>query len=107
MEEMEAAKIPSGMRIMTEQEKAETLDILAENKHTVIEQIKHLPLVIETPSMIKHQSSLNKKLKEIEATITMFQKPTVFVAMDWMIKRAWFEIVICLIYLIKIWKRTW
>merc|ERR1711971_1459932 len=62
-----------------EKEKAETLDILAENKHTVIEQIKHLPLVIETPSMIKHQSSLNKKLKEIEKNIAIFQKPTVFV----------------------------
>merc|ERR1740123_2615343 len=82
MEAMEAAKIPSGMRIMTEQEKAETLAILAENKRTVIEQIEHLPLVIETPSMIKHQSSLNKKLKEIEKNIAIFQKPTVFVAMD-------------------------
>merc|ERR1712228_40141 len=82
MEEAEAAKIPQGMRIMTDQEKAETLEILEGNKKAVIEKIKHLPLVIETPSMIKHQQNLNKQVKEIEKTIALFQKPTVFVAMD-------------------------
>lgn len=82
MEELEAAKIPQGMRIMTDDERMETLDILHSNKKTVIESIKHLPLVIETPSMIKHQRDLNNKLKEIEKTIALFQKPTVFVSMD-------------------------
>eukprot|EP01083_Nonionella_stella_P185361 675725_1 len=82
MEEEELAKIPRGMRKMEDDERLETLDILEANKHDIIHQIKNLPLVIETPSMIRHQSQLNKSLNEIERTIRVFEKPTVFVALD-------------------------
>jgi len=32
--------------------------------------------------MIRYQSELNDKLKQIEQTMKIFEKPTVFVAMD-------------------------
>eukprot|EP01084_Bolivina_argentea_P252740 424314_1 len=82
MEEEEARKIPDGMRIMTEEERSETLKLLQQNKLKLIDSIKMLPLVIETPSMKKYESNLNKQLTEIEKTIIIFQKPTVFVAMN-------------------------
>ena len=82
MEEEEASKIPQGMRKMSNEERLETLSILEENKNKVIESIKNLPLVIETPSMIRYQSQLNDKLKQIEQTMKIFRKQTVFVAMD-------------------------
>jgi len=82
VEAAERAKIPPGMRKMTEDERADTLRILAENKKELMDSIKALPLVIETPSMVRYQGNLNKKMKEIEDTIRIFQKPTVFVAME-------------------------
>jgi len=82
MEEEEARKIPDGMRQMSEQERCETLAILEENKRKIVDSIKHLPLVVETPSMIKYQRELNEKLKQVEQTIDLFQKPTVFVALE-------------------------
>ena len=82
MEQEEANKIPPGMRKMSNEERSETLSILEENKSKVIESIKNLPLIIETPSMIRYQSELNDKLKQIEQTMKIFEKPTVFVAMD-------------------------
>jgi len=80
--EAERRKIPPGMRKMTEEERAETMHILECNKKQVIDAIKQLPLVIETPSMIRRQGELHKKIKEIESTMAIFRKPTVFVAMD-------------------------
>jgi len=82
MEEAERAKIPKGMRKMTEEERTETMQILECNKKQIMEQIKNLPLVIETPSMIRHQSQLNQQMNEIEKTMAVFRKPIVYVAMD-------------------------
>lgn len=80
--EAERRKIPPGMRKMTEEERAETIHILECNKKEVMDSIKKLPLVIETPSMIRHQGELNKKFKEIESAMAIFRKPVVFVAME-------------------------
>ena len=82
MEEAERRKIPKGMRKMTDEERVETLHILECNKKQVMESIKNLPLVIETPSMIRYQGELNEKMNEIEKTMAVFRKPTVYVAMD-------------------------
>lgn len=82
IEDAEAAKIPKGMRKMTDGEKAETLQILEENKKQILQQIKNLPLVIETPSMKRHQAALNKQMNDVEKNIVLFSKPTVFIALD-------------------------
>jgi len=80
--EAERRKIPPGMRKMTDEERAETMQILECNKKQIMDSIKNLPLVIETPSMKRYQSELNQKMNEIEKTMAVFRKPTVFVAMD-------------------------
>ena len=82
VQEAERRKIPPGMRKMTDGERAETLHILECNKKQVMDSIKNLPLVIETPSMIRYQGELNEKMNEIEKTIKIFKKPIVFVAME-------------------------
>jgi len=81
-EEAQRRKIPPGMRKMDDDEREETLRILECNKKEVLQSIKNLPLVIETPSMIRYQGELNEKMKQIEDTIAIFNKPTVFVAME-------------------------
>merc|ERR1719222_171857 len=80
--EAERRKIPPGMRKMTDEERAETMQILECNKKQIMDSIKNLPLVIETPSMKRYQSELNQKMNEIEKTMAVFRKPIVFVAMD-------------------------
>lgn len=82
MEEAEAAKIPAGMRRMTREEREETLQILAANKAQLLQQIKNLPLIIETPSMKRRQAALNRQMDDVEKNIVLFGKPTVFIALD-------------------------
>jgi len=81
-EDAEAAKIPKGMRKMTDDEREETLSILAENQRQILQKMKNLPLVIETPSMKRRQAALNKQINECEINIALFSKPTVFIAMN-------------------------
>jgi len=82
LEDIEAAKIPKGMRKMTDEERQHTLSILAENRIQILQQIKNLPLVIETPSMRRREAVLNKQINECEKNIALFSKPTVFIALD-------------------------
>lgn len=82
IEQEEANKIPKGMRLMKDDERLETLSILKENKSKIIESIKNLPLIIETPSMIRYQSKLNDDLKQIEETMKIFEKRKVFIALE-------------------------
>jgi len=79
-EEDEKRKIPPGMRKMEESERLETLELLKKNKTQVEDEISRLPLTIETPSMIKHEKQLRKKLQESENAIEIFSKKVVFVA---------------------------
>ena len=81
-EDAEAAKIPKGMRKMTDDEREETLSILAENKRQILQKMKNLPLVIETPSMKRYQATLNTQMNEVENNIVLFRRPTVFIALD-------------------------
>jgi len=78
----ESAKIPTGMRIMPEEEKAETLTFLETNKLNVEASLQHLPLVVETPSMKRKEKNLREKLKQIENAINIFSKPVVYVKLD-------------------------
>jgi hypothetical protein len=76
---IEAAKIPPGMRVMPEEERQETLAILAENKRAVEKKIMQLPFNIETPSQIKYKNSLEARVQEIEQAERLFSRPNVLV----------------------------
>jgi hypothetical protein len=71
---------PPGMRLMPEEERLNTLQVLQESKETVLEQLRRMPFVIETPSLRKKQDALESKLREIENALTIFSKQKVFVA---------------------------
>mmetsp|Transcript_26801 Transcript_26801/g.63575 ORF Transcript_26801/g.63575 Transcript_26801/m.63575 type:complete len:90 (+) Transcript_26801:885-1154(+) len=75
----EAAKIPPGMRMMPEDERMETLAILAQNKAAVEAQLAQLPFTVETPSQIRHKNGLEKRLKEIDEAERLFSRPNVLV----------------------------
>ncbi|GMH42473.1 hypothetical protein BSKO_10392 [Bryopsis sp. KO-2023] len=75
----EAAMLPSGMRIMPDEERKEALDILTKNKEEVEAQLHSLPLVIETAGLINTKASLEKRLREIEEAQKIFSRPKVLV----------------------------
>ena len=71
---------PPGMVCMPEQERISTLETLQQSKRECMNQLQHLPFVIETPTMIKKQQNLELKLREIENAIGIFSRPKVYVA---------------------------
>mmetsp|Transcript_12775 Transcript_12775/g.34834 ORF Transcript_12775/g.34834 Transcript_12775/m.34834 type:complete len:297 (-) Transcript_12775:213-1103(-) len=75
----EAALIPPGMRLLPDEERLETLAILAKNKQDVERAIQALPLRIETPSAIRRKEDLERRLSEIEDATKIFQRPKVLV----------------------------
>lgn len=75
----EAALIPPGMRLLPEEERLETLQILQKNREEVERAIQGLPLRIETPSAIRRKDELERRYKEIEDAFKIFSRPKVLV----------------------------
>ena len=73
------ALAPPGTRIMPEDERLATLDMLQQNKAEVEKHLKHLPFVVETPSQVKAKTNLENRLKEIEEAERLFSRPIVYV----------------------------
>lgn len=78
----EREKIPRGMRLMSEEERLGTVQLLQNNLAKTEEAVRCLPLTIETPSMIQKQSDLLERVKEIEDALKIFSRPKVFVQED-------------------------
>lgn len=75
----EAAAIPPGMRILPEDERLRTMEILAENKKNVEQELRKLPFTCETPSQIRRRTELERRLAEIEDAQKIFGRKQVFV----------------------------
>ena len=73
---------PSGMCLMPEEERLNTLDVLKESKSDALRQLQALPFVIETPSLIRKQQQLENKLREIDNAVSLFSKPKVYIAKE-------------------------
>lgn len=69
----------AGMRLMPEDERLETLEVLKKNREEVDRAIQQLPLRIETPSAIRRKEDLERRLREIEDAIKIFSRPKVLV----------------------------
>lgn len=78
----EASLIPAGMRLLSDQERMETLEILASNRNDVESDLQRLPVVVETLSQVKHKTALERKLQELEDAIKVFSRPKVLVRSD-------------------------
>lgn len=65
---------PKGMRLMPQDERVQTLEILLKSKDEAIKQLAKMPFIIETPSLRRKHGELEAKLREIESAIDLFSK---------------------------------
>jgi hypothetical protein len=75
----EAALIPAGMRLLSEEERVETLFALQRNKAEVQKAIQALPLRIETHSQIRWRDDLERRMREVDEGIKVFSRPKVLI----------------------------
>jgi hypothetical protein len=73
---------PPGMKLMPEEERVGTLDVLSQSKEETTRALQRMPFVLETPSQRKRQNDLEMKLREIDHAISLFSRPKVYVAAD-------------------------
>ena len=72
--------IPPGMIRMSEEDRLKTLALLAENKEKIEDQIRRLPLRIETLSQKEKQQTLFTKIQEIDDAVKVFSRTPVYIA---------------------------
>ena len=77
----EASKYPKGTKLLTEEERLNTLNGLIENKKEITNQLEKMPITTRTNSIRIRKEELFKKLEEIEKAIDMFSKKQVFIKM--------------------------
>lgn len=77
--EKEAALIPEGMRMMSDEERLDTLAVLDTNRSEVELELQKLPFHVETPSQIRLKNQLERRLGEIEDAKKIFSRPKVLV----------------------------
>jgi hypothetical protein len=73
---------PPGMRLMPENERMSTLEVLMRSKEEAQRAFNNLPFITETVSLRKKKNDLEMKLREIDHAIGLFNKPKVYVAMN-------------------------
>eukprot|EP00746_Dinoflagellata_sp_MGD_P086436 gnl/MRDRNA2_/MRDRNA2_34210_c0_seq1.p1 gnl/MRDRNA2_/MRDRNA2_34210_c0~~gnl/MRDRNA2_/MRDRNA2_34210_c0_seq1.p1 ORF type:complete len:279 (+),score=70.85 gnl/MRDRNA2_/MRDRNA2_34210_c0_seq1:119-955(+) len=72
-------RIPPGYRMMPDEERLETLHALQKKKEEMEKEFQRLPLKIETDAQKRRQKMVMDKIKETDAAIAVFSKPTVIV----------------------------
>ncbi len=75
----EAAKYPKGTKLLTEEERLNTLNGLIENKKQLMNQLEKMPITTRTNSVRIRKEELFNKIEEIEKAIDMFSKKQVFI----------------------------
>jgi hypothetical protein len=78
-ERVRLSKMPEGCRHMTEEEKERATSELQISRREVLEQMKRLPLRIETLGQRRRKIELELKLNEIERTLEKLSVKTVFI----------------------------
>lgn len=72
-------EVPQGMRILPEEERLATMDILKTNRDDVETKLQSMPFIVEIPSQITFKANLENRLKEIEEAERLFSRPVVYV----------------------------
>jgi len=75
----EAVKYPKGTKLLTEEERVETLNGLMNSKKELINILEKLPITTRTLAMQNKKDELIKKIEEVEKAIDMFSKKQVFI----------------------------
>jgi len=73
---------PAGYKVLSEDERTETLAALKSKQQDLEEALQKLPLRINSEAHKNRERELQTKLKEMEDAITMFQRPRVLVKID-------------------------
>ena len=74
-----AAKYPKGTKLLTEEERVNTLNGLIESKKEMVNILEKLPITTRTLAMQNKKEELIKKIEEVEKAIEMFSKKQVFI----------------------------
>ena len=75
----EASKYPKGTKLLSDEERLNTLDGLIKNKKELTNQLEKMPITTRTNSIRIRKEELIKKLEELEKAIDMFSRKQVFV----------------------------
>lgn len=75
----EEMKYPKGTRLLSEEERVETLNSLIKAQQEMTDLLEKMPITNRTLSIQKRKDELIKKLTEIDKAIDMFSKKRVFV----------------------------
>jgi hypothetical protein len=83
-EEQKTKKVfcPPGHRVLAEEERMETINLLESRKKEVDQLINRLPLRIETDGQRRRQAELNKRMTDIDQALKFLSKPNVLVKED-------------------------
>lgn len=76
------AKMPPGTRLMTEDERIQTLEELQKQKQSISELLFSLPLSLKTDALKNRKRELEAKLLEIERAVTTFSRKVVYIKED-------------------------
>jgi hypothetical protein len=69
----------TGMRLLSEDERLETLAVLQKNRADVERALQGLPLKIETVGQIRRRDELERRMREVEEGLKVFARPKVLV----------------------------
>ena len=75
-------QVPDGHRMLSEEERVETIELLEKRKADVELQLRKMPLRIETDAQKKRHSDLNKRFADIEQAIRFLSRPNVIIKDD-------------------------
>jgi hypothetical protein len=70
---------PPGMKMLSEEEKLESLEALGHRKEEIEETLGHAPLRIESQSLIRQHRELEQELQDIDRSIDQLKRKYVFV----------------------------
>lgn len=76
--QVEAAKVPYGMRLIPEEERLQTLEALSRKRSEVLAMIARLPLALVTHASIRRRNDYEKQIEELESSIATFSRPKVY-----------------------------
>ena len=78
----ELEDVPVGMKLVDEEDRLHTLHLLKLAHADTEKELQALPFVVKTNSHIKHKAALEEKLQELEESIKIFSRSTVYVKAD-------------------------
>jgi hypothetical protein len=78
----EEAKYPKGTRLLSDEEKNETLNNLMNTRKELINLLEKMPITMRTIAVQNRKLEMEKKLEEIEQGIKTFSRKQVFVKID-------------------------